>query len=168
MPTWCFRTADSTPGAALGQEWFWQIDSEETPIAILSSRNFATLEECIAHAREHGFRGEPVRRFGAGDAEQPAQIIRPCEEPRIANGRGLHCAVGGMPDLARHIVEHWIRRQLARESVLESEIGEIDETLVGNGGWAFDLCGYSHGHSRRNTGAWKRRRPGDFRVRGAP
>ena len=77
MPTWCFKTADSTPGAALGHEWFWQIDSDETPIAILSSRYFATLEECIAHAREHGFRG---------DVDMPGTVTYPavirCGEER--------------------------------------------------------------------------------------
>jgi hypothetical protein len=57
MPTWCFKTAESRTGAAVNHQWFWQIDSDETPIAILSSRQFATLDDCIAHAREHGFRG---------------------------------------------------------------------------------------------------------------
>jgi hypothetical protein len=58
MPTWCFKTAESSPGPASGPQWFWQIDSDETRIAILSNRFFATLEECVAHAREHGFRGD--------------------------------------------------------------------------------------------------------------
>jgi hypothetical protein len=58
MPTWCFKTTESSSRAALDQQWFWQIDSEDTPIAIVSSRCFASLDACIAHARENGFRGD--------------------------------------------------------------------------------------------------------------
>ena len=76
MPTWCFKTTESTAPAGVAQ-WFWEIDSEETRIAILSSRVFASLDECIAHARENGFRG---------DVEVPHRLTHPtvirCEEEK--------------------------------------------------------------------------------------
>jgi hypothetical protein len=54
MPTWYFRGTQRSDGV---YEWYWEIESDATPIAITCSRVFATLEECVAHAREHGFFG---------------------------------------------------------------------------------------------------------------
>jgi hypothetical protein len=57
MPTWCFKTQEQLNPYTASPQWYWQIDAEHTLIAISSSRVFATLEQCIAHARAHGFRG---------------------------------------------------------------------------------------------------------------
>ncbi len=57
MPTWCFKAEARLGPSTSVPEWYWQIDAEHTPIAITSSQVFATLEQCIAHARAHGFRG---------------------------------------------------------------------------------------------------------------
>lgn len=68
MPTWCFKTAEQGADVPAAHQWYWQIETEETPIAILSSRFFASLDECIAHARENGFRG---------DVDVPATLTYP-------------------------------------------------------------------------------------------
>ena len=57
MPTWYFKTEQSSDPAAPHQ-WYWQIETDAAPIAILSSRVFASLNECVAHARENGFRAD--------------------------------------------------------------------------------------------------------------
>ena len=57
MATWCFMTEQSADRAT-PHRWYWQIETDATPIAILSSRVFASLDECIAHARENGFRAD--------------------------------------------------------------------------------------------------------------
>ena len=38
--------------------WYWQIDTQHTLIAVTSPKLFPTIEECIADARDNGFRGE--------------------------------------------------------------------------------------------------------------
>jgi hypothetical protein len=58
MPTWCFKTADPPSDPSSPPQWYWQIETDAAPIAILSSRVFASLDECVAHARENGFRGD--------------------------------------------------------------------------------------------------------------
>ena len=58
MPTWCFKTATRSTRAAVAHQWYWTIDTQHTLIAITSTRLFQTIEECIADARQNGFRGE--------------------------------------------------------------------------------------------------------------
>ena len=58
MPTWCFKTATQRTRDSVSHSWYWQIDTQHTLIAITSIRLFTTIEECIADAREKGFRGE--------------------------------------------------------------------------------------------------------------
>ena len=57
MPTWCFKAAlprHARDSAAM--RWYWQIDSNDQ-VAVTSPTLFATLEACIANARDNGFRG---------------------------------------------------------------------------------------------------------------
>jgi hypothetical protein len=75
MPTWCFKTATRQIRASVVHHWYWQIDTQHTLIAITSNRLFDTIEECIADARDSGFRGE-VEVPGA--ISHPAMIT--CEE----------------------------------------------------------------------------------------
>lgn len=58
MPTWCFKTAARRTRDSSTNQWYWQIDTQHTLIAITSIRLFPSIEECIADARDSGFRGE--------------------------------------------------------------------------------------------------------------
>jgi len=58
MPTWCFKSAAQRTRFSSTQQWYWQIDTQHTLIAITSTRLFPTIDECIANARENGFRGD--------------------------------------------------------------------------------------------------------------
>lgn len=58
MPAWCFKTAARQTRESSTHQWYWQIDTSHTLIAITSMRLFASIEECIADARDSGFRGE--------------------------------------------------------------------------------------------------------------
>ena len=58
MPTWCFKAVASRTRESSALHWYWQIDPDHTLIAMTSNQLFASLEECIASARAHGFRGE--------------------------------------------------------------------------------------------------------------
>lgn len=75
MPIWCFKSAAQRTRRTSTLQWYWQIDTQHTLIAITSTRLFATLEDCIADARENGFRGEVEI---PDDIEHPALIT--CEE----------------------------------------------------------------------------------------
>jgi len=75
MPTWCFKSAVQRTQHASTQQWYWQIDTQHTLIAITSTRLFATIADCIANARENGFRGDVDI---PDDIEYPALIT--CEE----------------------------------------------------------------------------------------
>jgi hypothetical protein len=57
MPTWCFKAAERRTRESSTHQWYWQIDTRHTLIAITSTRLFPTIEECIADARSSGFRG---------------------------------------------------------------------------------------------------------------
>ena len=74
MPTWCFKSAAQLSGEAAHQ-WYWQIDTQLELIAVTSPRLFPTIEECVADARENGFRG---------DVDIPEEVSHPafitCEE----------------------------------------------------------------------------------------
>ena len=41
----------------MAHQWYWQIDTQHTLIAVTSPQLFETIEGCIANARENGFRG---------------------------------------------------------------------------------------------------------------
>jgi len=58
MPTWCFKAAARRTPEPSAPQWYWQIDTNHTMIAITSTRLFDSIEECIADARDNGFRGE--------------------------------------------------------------------------------------------------------------
>ena len=58
MPIWCFKSVEQRTHAASTHQWYWQIDTQHTLIAITSTQLFPTLEDCVANARENGFRGE--------------------------------------------------------------------------------------------------------------
>lgn len=58
MPTWCFKAAARRTRESSTHQWYWQIDTRHSLIAITSTRLFTSLEECIADARQNGFRGE--------------------------------------------------------------------------------------------------------------
>ena len=75
MPTWCFKSVEQRTQDSSTHQWYWQIDTQHTLIAITSKRLFQTIEECIADARESGFRGEVDV---PGDLSLPAMIT--CEE----------------------------------------------------------------------------------------
>ena len=66
MPTWCFKAAMPRHARdTSAMRWYWQIDTD-AQIAVTSPKLFATLEECVANARENGFRGvvEMPERIG--------------------------------------------------------------------------------------------------------
>jgi hypothetical protein len=75
MPTWCFKTAARTTRDSTVHLWYWQIDTQHALIAVTSPRLFTTIDDCIADARENGFRGKVEIPDGA---ELPATIT--CEE----------------------------------------------------------------------------------------
>ena len=75
MPTWCFKTAMQRTRESTSHRWYWQIETQHTPIAITSTRLFPTIEECVIDARENGFRGEVEIPDGTA---APATIT--CEE----------------------------------------------------------------------------------------
>ena len=83
MPTWCFKSALQRTRHTSTQRWYWQIDTQDTLLAITSKQLFSTLEECIADARAYGFRGD-VEASEGGD--HPALIT--CQE-----GDYLHAIV---------------------------------------------------------------------------
>ena len=83
MPTWCFKSALQRTRLTSTQRWYWQIDTQDTLVAITSKQLFSTLEECIEDARAHGFKGEVGR---SEDMPHPALIT--CEE-----GDYLHAIV---------------------------------------------------------------------------
>lgn len=58
MPTWSFKTAERHTRDTSTRGWYWQIDTSHAMIAIASTRLFPTVGECIANARQNGFRGE--------------------------------------------------------------------------------------------------------------
>ena len=58
MPTWCFKAAERHTRESSTHHWYWQIDTQHALIAITSTRLFPSIEECIADARDNGFRGE--------------------------------------------------------------------------------------------------------------
>jgi hypothetical protein len=76
MPTWCFKSAAQETRHSSTHQWYWQIDTQHTLIAITSTRLFSTLDECIVNARENGFRGEVG--LPEDDVAHPALIT--CEE----------------------------------------------------------------------------------------
>lgn len=56
MATWCFKTAALNARNSSRHLWYWQIDSDAT-VVFTGIKLFATLDECVADARTHGFRG---------------------------------------------------------------------------------------------------------------
>lgn len=81
MPIWCFKTAARRTRETSRHDWYWQIDTQHTLIAITSTRLFPTIEECIVNARENGFRGEVEM---PGTMTHPAMIT--CEEGDYVHG----------------------------------------------------------------------------------
>jgi hypothetical protein len=81
MPTWCFKTAANHTRVSFTHDWYWQINTQHTPITITSTRLFPTIEACIADARDNGFRG---------DVEIPVSLTLPamitCEEGDYVHG----------------------------------------------------------------------------------
>ena len=83
MPTWCFKSALQRTRYSSTQRWYWQIDTQDTLIAITSKRLFPTLDACIEDARAYGFKGTVDLPQGMA---HPAVIT--CEE-----GNYLHATV---------------------------------------------------------------------------
>lgn len=83
MPTWCFKSALQRTRHSSTQRWYWQIDTQDTLVAITSKQLFSTLGECIQNARAYGFKGEVDV---SEDTAHPALIT--CEE-----GDYLHAIV---------------------------------------------------------------------------
>lgn len=81
MPIWCFKTAARRTRVSSSHDWYWQIDTQHALIAITSTRLFATIELCVANARENGFRGAVEL---AGSMTHPAMIT--CEEGDYVHG----------------------------------------------------------------------------------
>ena len=81
MPTWCFKTAARRTRDSTTHDWYWQIDTQHTLIAITSVRLFQTIEDCIADARAKGFRGE----VAVPDAMTLPALIT-CEEGDYVHG----------------------------------------------------------------------------------
>lgn len=81
MPNWCFKTAARRTRETSSHDWYWQIDTDHTLIAITSMRLFPTIEECIVNARENGFRGEVAM---PGTLTHPAMIT--CNEGDYVHG----------------------------------------------------------------------------------
>lgn len=81
MPTWCFKSAAQRTRYSSTHQWYWQIDTQHTLIAVTSKRLFRTLEECVADARDNGFRG---------GVDVPDEVAHPtvisCEEGDYVHG----------------------------------------------------------------------------------
>ena len=75
MPTWCFKAAARRVRDSATLQWYWQIDTNHSLIAISSKQMFDTIQECVANARENGFRGE-----AAIPAALDASTVITCEE----------------------------------------------------------------------------------------
>ena len=58
MATWCFKSALQRTRLTSMQRWYWQIDTQNTLIAVTSKQLFSTIDECIENARAYGFKGE--------------------------------------------------------------------------------------------------------------
>ena len=58
MPTWCFKSALQRTRHTSTQRWYWQIDTQDTLVAITSKQLFSTLDECVENARAYGFKGD--------------------------------------------------------------------------------------------------------------
>jgi hypothetical protein len=56
MATWSFKTAALNERNSSRHLWYWQIDSQDT-LLFTGIKLFATLDECVADARDQGFRG---------------------------------------------------------------------------------------------------------------
>lgn len=56
MATWCFKTAALNERSSLRHLWYWQVDTQST-LLLTAIKLFASLEECVADARAHGFKG---------------------------------------------------------------------------------------------------------------
>jgi hypothetical protein len=56
MATWCFKTAALNERNSSRYLWYWQIDTHDA-LLFTAIRLFATLDECVADARHHGFGG---------------------------------------------------------------------------------------------------------------
>ena len=61
--------------------WYWQIDTQHALIAITSTRLFPSIQECIADARDSGFRGEVEI---PKTVSHPANIV--CQEGDYVHG----------------------------------------------------------------------------------
>ena len=57
MATWCFKTAALNERNSSRHLWYWQIDTQDT-LLFTAIRLFGTLAECVADARDQGFRGQ--------------------------------------------------------------------------------------------------------------
>ena len=108
MPTWCFKSALQRTRHTSTQRWYWQIDTQDTLLAITSKQLFSTLEECIADARAYGFRGD-VEPSEGGD--HPA-LISPFHAGEYhskwwlehGGSLGLFTTQRGRPNTLRHRV----------------------------------------------------------------
>lgn len=56
MATWCFKTAALNERTSSRHLWYWQVDTESA-LLLTAIKLFASLEECVADARAHGFKG---------------------------------------------------------------------------------------------------------------
>ena len=81
MPTWCFKTAAQRTRNSSTHQWYWQIETSHTLIAITSPRLFTSIEECIADARGSGFRGKVAI---PATFSHPENIV--CEEGDYVHG----------------------------------------------------------------------------------
>jgi hypothetical protein len=94
------------------------------PVAELMAR---VARRVRTHAGQHAVAAEHVGSGRARDAEVLAQPVRPAEQLRLGDRRRLDAGVGGVGDLARHVVRHRVGGQLVHEGVLEPQLGEVRE-----------------------------------------
>ena len=57
MATWCFKTAALNERNSSRYLWYWQIDTHDA-LLFTAIKLFSTLDECVADARDQGFRGQ--------------------------------------------------------------------------------------------------------------
>ena len=57
MATWCFKTAALNERKSSRYLWYWQIDTHDA-LLFTAIKLFPTLDDCVADARDQGFRGQ--------------------------------------------------------------------------------------------------------------
>ena len=89
MATWCFKTAALNERSSSRHLWYWQVDTQST-LLLTAIKLFANLEECVADARAHGFKGvlqlppEVLHPASVTWSDEAQGEARPAADQRVA------------------------------------------------------------------------------------